>query len=67
MTYDDIIEAQLKRAIKETLPTSAKKGDRRRQKPTTGEQKRSRVEGLEHGRREIEALRLEGYCSVLQF
>jgi hypothetical protein len=67
MTYDDIVEVQLKRDVKEALPTSAKKGDRRRQKPATGEQKISRVEELEHGRREIEALGLEGYCSVLQF
>jgi hypothetical protein len=66
MIYDDIVEAQLKRAVK-ALPTSAKKGDRRRQKPATGEQKRSRVEELEHNRREIKALGLEGYCSVLQF
>lgn len=67
MTYDDIVEAQLKRDVKEVLPTGAKKGDRRGQISATDEQKRSRVEELEHGRREIEALGLEGYCSVLQF
>jgi hypothetical protein len=31
------------------------------------ERKRSRTEELEHGKREIKALGLEEYCSVLQF
>jgi hypothetical protein len=30
MTYDDIVEAQRKRDVKEALPTSAKKGSRKR-------------------------------------
>jgi hypothetical protein len=67
MSYDDIVEAQRKRDVKEALPTNARKGCRTRQKPATGGQTSSRVEELEHGRREIEAHGLEKYCSVLQF
>lgn len=67
MTYDDIIEAQRKRDIKEAITTGVKQRNRKRQNPPTGERKRSRVEDLEHGRREIKALGLEEYCSVLQF
>jgi hypothetical protein len=37
MTYDDIVEAQRKRDVKEALPISAKKGNRKRQKPATSE------------------------------
>ena len=51
----------------DTKPIGARKGSRKRQIPATGDRKRSRVEELEHGRREIEALGLEEYCFVLQF
>jgi hypothetical protein len=67
MTYDDIIEAQTKRDAKEATITGAKAVGRKRQNLPTGGSKRSRVEELEHGRREIKALGLEEYCSVLQF
>ncbi len=67
MTYDGIIEAQRKRDVKEAITTGAKQRNRKRQNPPTGERKRSRAEDLEHGRREIKALGLEEYCSVLQF
>jgi hypothetical protein len=67
MTYDDIVEAQRKRDVKEALTTGPKIGSRKRQNPPTGERKRSCVEGLGHGRHGIKALGLEKYCSVLQF
>jgi hypothetical protein len=67
MTYDDIVEAQRKRDVKEALPTGTKKGSRKRQKYGTGDQNGSREEELEHGRREVEVLGLEEYCSVLHF
>lgn len=49
MTYKDIIDVQRKRDVKEALPTSVKRGSHKRQKSTTGDQKRSRVEELGHG------------------
>lgn len=49
---------------KETLPTSVKKGSHKRQKPSTGEQKRSCVKELERGMREIEALGLGVFLST---
>ena len=67
MTYDDIVEAQRKRDVKEVIAPGAKRGSRRLQNPKLDERKRSRAEELEHGRREIKALGLEEYCSVLQF
>ncbi len=67
MTYDDIIEAQKKRDVKEATTAGAKTPGRKRQTLATGGVKRARVEELENGRLEIEALGLEEYCSVLQF
>lgn len=67
MTYDDIVEAQRKRDVKAAITPGAKPGSRKQQNPKTDERKRSHVEELEHGRREIKALGLEKYCSVLQF
>jgi hypothetical protein len=67
MTYDDIVEAQSKRDVKEGATTGARKGSRKRKNPANAERKRSRVEELENGRREIAELGLEEFCSVLQF
>jgi hypothetical protein len=67
MSYDDIIEAKRKRDVKEATPAGAKTSGRKRQNIATGGSKRARVDELEHGRREIKALGLEEYCSVLQF
>jgi hypothetical protein len=64
MTYEDIVRAEQKRAAKEVDAPGAKRGGRRAQKP--GEAKRSRVDELELGKREIKALGLEEYCSVLK-
>ena len=66
MTYDDIVRAEQKRAAKVSV-----KGAKRRGRPPkgskSGEKKRSPAEDLEAGKREIEALGLEDYCSVMQF
>jgi len=62
-----MVEAQRKRNIKEATTPGAKRGSRRLQNPKPDERKRSRVEELEYGKREIKALGLEEYCSVLQF
>jgi hypothetical protein len=67
MTYDDIVEAQRKRDVKEAIAPGAKRGSRRLQNPKPDKRKRSPAEELEHGKREIKALGLEEYCSVLQF
>lgn len=66
MTYEDIIEAQKKRDIKEAA-TAAKTAGRKRQTAGLGGRQRSSAEELEHGRREIRAFGLKEYCSVLQF
>jgi hypothetical protein len=67
MAYDDIVEAQRKRDVKESTAAGVKKASRKRQDPPTGECKRPRLDELEYGRREIKALGLEDYCSVLRF
>ena len=67
MTYDDIIEAQRKRDVKEATTTGAKKQVASVRVLRLGECKRSRVDELEHGRREIKTPGLEEYCSILQF
>jgi DDE superfamily endonuclease len=66
MTYEDIMEAQKKRDIKEAA-TAAKTAGRKRRTAGLGGRQWSRTEELEHGRREIRAFGLEEYCSVLQF
>jgi hypothetical protein len=45
---------------------AAKKAGRKRQNAGIGGIERSSAEELEHGRREIRALGLEEYCSVLK-
>jgi hypothetical protein len=65
MTYEDIMETQRKRDVKEAM-TAAKKVGRKRRNVGIGGSERSSAEELEHGRREIRALGLEEYCSVLQ-
>jgi hypothetical protein len=67
MTYDDIVEAQRKRDAKEAITGGAREGSLQRQRSPAGRRKRPRVDEMEHGRREIKALRLEEYCHVLQF
>ncbi|KAL8695782.1 MAG: hypothetical protein Q9201_007958, partial [Fulgogasparrea decipioides] len=65
MTYDDILEVQRKRDMKEARTTGAKIAGRRRQTTATGRSRKSCVEELEYGRHEIKALGLKKYCSVL--
>jgi hypothetical protein len=66
MTYDDIVRAEQKRAAKVSAK-GAKRAGRHPQYSKHGEGKRSRVDELKIGKREIEASGLEEYCSVLQF
>ena len=67
MSYDDIVGAQRKRDTKEAITLGGKRGSRRLQNRRPNERKRSGAEELEHGKREIKALGLEEYYSVLQF
>lgn len=66
MTYDDIVEAEQKRAAKVGV-AGAKRGRGRPKSSKTNEGKGSCADELEIGNREIQALGLEEYCSVLQF
>lgn len=67
MTYDDIVKAEQKRAAREVGASGAKRGGRRPPSSKHGGGERSRADEVEHGNREIEALGLAEYCSVLQF
>jgi hypothetical protein len=67
MSYEDICEAQKQRDIKDA---TAEAGRGRRSKRNTSTQvlgKRSRGQELEEAEHEIKALRMEEYCSVLDF
>ncbi|KAN0117098.1 hypothetical protein V8E51_003075 [Hyaloscypha variabilis] len=66
MSYEDIVEAQRQRDIKEAAAEAAR-GRRRsnRKSPSQVIGKRSRGEELEHAEREIRTLGTEKYCSVL--
>jgi hypothetical protein len=66
MTYDKIVRPEQKRATKVSVK-GAKRGGRPPKGSKSGQKKRSPVDNLEVGKREIEALGLEEYCSVLQF
>jgi hypothetical protein len=66
MTYDDIVKAEQKRAAK-VGATVGKRGRGRPKSSKPGEGKGSCADELEIGNREIKALGLEEYCSVLQF
>ena len=59
------MKTQRKRDIKE-VTTAAKKVGRKRRNAGIGGSERSSAEKLEHDRREIRALELEEYCSILQ-
>ena len=66
MTCDDIVEAEQKRAAKVGV-AGAKRGRGRPKSSKTGEGESSCADELQIGNREIKALGLEEYCSVLQF
>lgn len=65
MTYDDIVEAEQKRAAKGSA-AGAKRGGRHPKSSKPGEGRRSRADELEVGKGEIKALGLEEYCSPPQ-
>ncbi len=68
MSYEDIVEAQKQRDIKETA-ARAVQGRRRLNRKLSSQVlgKRSRGEELEQAKREIRTLGIEKYCSVLDF
>jgi hypothetical protein len=65
MSYEDIVEAQRKREVNGANRAGC---NSKRKKPASMSTRRtrSRKEELEEGKREIEALGMGGYCSVLQ-
>ena len=71
MSYEDIVEAQAKRAAKEAAKEGATvKGKRGRKRkipaPVDAPAKRTKRSELEIAKDEIEAEGLGNYCSVLQ-
>jgi hypothetical protein len=66
MTYDDIVEAEQKRAAKVSA-AGAKRGGRRPKSSRHGEGNRSRADELEIGKGEIKALGLEEYSCNFDF
>jgi hypothetical protein len=69
MSYDEIVKAQQRRDAREGVtPSQPQRGRKRQTSAMTRDQsKRPRIEEAEKANREIEALGLERYCSVLQF
>jgi hypothetical protein len=72
MSYEDIKEAQAKRAAKEAVKdSSAAKGRRGRKRkyptPAVAKTKKARKSEVEIAEGEIAATGMEGYCSVMQF
>lgn len=69
MSYEDIVKEQEKRDRKETnTANQPRRGRKRRATATIEDQhKRPRLEETEKANREIKALGLSKYCSVLQF
>jgi hypothetical protein len=66
MTYDDIVEAEQKRAAK-VGALGVKRGRGRPKSSKPGGEKKLCADEMEIGNREIKALGLEEYCSVLRF
>jgi len=67
MTYDDIIETQRKRDIKETIALDAKRRNRKAHDFELNERKKLSTQELEYNKRKIIALKLKKYCFILQF
>jgi hypothetical protein len=65
MSYEDIVEAQRKREVN-GASRAACSSKRKKPASTSTRRTRSRKDELEEGKREIEALGMGGYCSVLQ-
>jgi hypothetical protein len=67
MSYEDIVAAQTKRAVKQAAVVKGKPG-RKRKSPArvSAQAKRARRSELEVAKDEIEAEGLGDYCSVLQ-
>jgi hypothetical protein len=67
MSYEDIVEVQKQRDIKDAA-AKVTRGRRSKRNPSAQVLgKRSRSQEFEEAKHEIKALRMEGYCSVLDF
>lgn len=67
MSYEDIVEAQIKRDAKEAAAVKAKRGPKRKSSaPVVVQAKRARKSAVEAAEEKIEALGLGNYCFVLQ-
>ena len=67
MTHNSIVKIEQKRADREGGASGAKRGGRRPQSSRHGGGERWSADEVELGNREIKALGLAEYCSVLQF
>jgi hypothetical protein len=70
MSYEDIVEAQRQRDVKEAMADKVPRRGRgrpKRKSPTQVLGKRSRSQELEIAEQEITSLGMEEYCSVLRF
>jgi hypothetical protein len=70
LSYEDIVEAQRQRDMKEASADAARgrgRGRPKRKSPSQGLGKRSRSNELEVAEHEIRSLGMEEYCSVLRF
>jgi hypothetical protein len=66
LSYEDIVEAQKQRDIKEAAEAVRGRRRSKRNQSTQVLGKRSRSQELEEARHEIRALGMEEYCSVLR-
>jgi len=67
MSYEDIVEAQKQRDIKDAATVTRGRGSKRRNPTAQVLGKRSRGQELEEAEHEIRASGMAGYCSVLDF
>jgi hypothetical protein len=67
MSYEDIVEAQKQRDLKEAAAKVTRGRRSKRNASTQVLGKRSRGQELEEAEHEIKELGLEEYCSVLRF
>jgi hypothetical protein len=69
MSYEDIVEAQRKRDMKEAGVAGGSRRSSKRKSAASAHmpRKRSRKQELEEAQLEVEAFGMGDYCSVLQF
>ncbi|KAE8440294.1 hypothetical protein EG329_009812 [Mollisiaceae sp. DMI_Dod_QoI] len=67
MSYEDIVEAQKQRDMKDAATVTGGRGSKRRNLTVQVLGKRSRGQEFEEAEHEIRASGMAGYCSVLDF